>query len=239
MKRSFGRIICLVSLAAISAGLPAASDEVGSELAQQKAAVGQAIDEATELMFKPGELDPNWNKGGVDLEKAVKAKPNQALLEVDNDGERSILLYSEKPMVDFVPPEWELIAEIGNDTAQTDDTRPIEISELEGGYYVASRSTYERVGDAFCSPVPATAQLYKVKGASKPEMSPEIAKFIFHKLLDRAKPYTVCTRHDVVGIGYRARFFFKDGRSLPVFDDMTGIATIVPLRPTAELFKRE
>lgn len=239
MKRSSSRIICFLSLAAIPAALAAAPDGEGAEFARQKAAVGQALDMAVELMFKPGELDPNWNKGGVDVEAAVKAKPGQVMVEVDRDGERSISLYSEKPIATFVPPEWEKIAEIGQDTAQADSSDPIEISELDEGYYVASRSTYERVGDAYCSNVPSSAQLYKAKGATDAEMSPEMAKFVFHGMLERAKPYTVCTRHDVVGEGYRARFFLKDGHSLPIFDEMTGTATIVPLRPTLELLKGE
>lgn len=240
MRSSSSRVICFLAFAAIPAALGAAALEEGPDFAEQKAAVGQALDAAVNLMFKPGALDPNWNKNGVDLEKLVKAKPNQALVEVDKDGERSISLYSDKPMAAFIPPEWEMIAEIGNDAPQADDRHPIEISELEDGYYVASRTTgYEKLGDAECSQVPASARLYKVKEGNEPAMSPEMAKFIFYGMLERAKPYTVCVRHDVVGEGYRARFFLKDGRSLPVFDDMTGTVTIVPLRPTLELLNGE
>lgn len=240
MRRTSGCIISFISLAMISAPLAAATQEEDPDFAAQKAAVGQALDLAVEMMFKPGALDPNWNKNGVDLEKLVKAKPNQVLVEVDKDGERSISLYSDKSIAEYIPAEWEKIAEIGNDAPQADDSHPIEISELEDGYYVASRTTnYEKVGDADCSQVPASAQLYKVKDGTQPAMSADMAKFIFHGMLERAKPYTVCVRHDVVGEGYRARFFLRDGRSLSVFDDLTGTVTIVPLRPTLELLRGE
>lgn len=238
--KSSSRIIFFLTLAAMPAGLAAAQDDENLDFAAQKAAVGQALDMAVEMMFKPGALDPNWNRNGVDLEKLVKAKPNQVLVEVDKDGERSVSLYTEKPIGDFIPPEWEMIAEIGNDAPQADDRHPIEISQLENGYYVASRTSgYEKLGDAECSQVPASAQLYKVKEGIQPAMSAEMAKFIFHGMLERAKPYTICVRHDAVDEGYRARFFFKDGHSLPVFDDQAGKVTIVPLRPTLELLKGE
>lgn len=239
MRRSSGRIISFITLAIIPAVLAAATQDENPDFAAQKAAVGQALDMAVDLMFKPGALDPNWNRNGVDLEKLVKARPNQVLLEVDKDGERSISLYSDKRIADFIPPEWEMIAQIGQDGPDPDSSDQIEISKLEDGYYVASRSTEERVGESFCSQVPTSAQLYKVKGASEAAMSTEMAKFIFHGMMERARPYTVCARHDVVGEGYRARFFFKDGSSLPFFDDVTGTQTIVPLRPTLELLKGE
>src|SRR5688572_10253119 len=103
MRRTSGCIISFISLAMISAPLAAATQEEDPDFAAQKAAVGQALDLAVEMMFKPGALDPNWNKNGVDLEKLVKAKPNQVLMEVDKDGERSISLYSGKPIAEYIP----------------------------------------------------------------------------------------------------------------------------------------
>lgn len=236
MRRSQFRVISLFALGLLGSA-PVAAQAEGPELTQIKAELDKALDAAIDAMFQPGERDPNWNRSGVDLEQIIKSKPGHVVVEVDKEGERSISLYSDRPIADFIPPEWELVAEIGTDNSQPDVSAPIEISELEKGYYVASRSPFERVGDAFCSNIPATARLYKMKDAGELQMPPEIAAFVFRGMLERAKPYTVCARHDIIGDGYRARFFLKDGRSLPVFDDMTGKATIVPMRPTLELLK--
>ena len=237
MERSSSSIIAFLSLAAIPAALGAAPS-ANSETVAHEAELRKALDMAVEAMFTPGELDPHWNRGGIDLEQAVKARPNHVLVEVDKDGDRSVAIYSDRPVAEFIPPEWELLAEIGTDQAQSERS-PIEISELDDGYYVASRSPYWRVGEASCSNFPTSARLYKAKGAAETEMPPEIAKFIFREMLERAKPYTVCTRHDVVGEGYGTRYFFKDGRSLPFFDDRSGKSTIVPMRPISDLLKAE
>ena len=71
MRSSSSRVICFLAFAAIPAALGAAALEEGTDFAEPKAAVGQALDAAVNLMFKPGALDPNWNKNGVDLEKEV------------------------------------------------------------------------------------------------------------------------------------------------------------------------
>ena len=237
MNRSTGRAISFLSLIALPAMAAATPADSPGQI-EQAAALRQALDGAVETMFKPGELDPNWHKGGVDLEKAVRARPDHVLLEIDNEGERSIALYSDRPMAEFIPAEWELVAEIGTENRQANASEPIEISQLDHGYYVASRGPYEQVGDAFCSNIPTATRLYMVKG-SRNEMSPEIASFIFREMLERARPYTVCARTDVVGDGYRSRYFLKDGRSLPFFDEQGGKVTIVPLRPTLELLRGE
>lgn len=236
MKRTITRAITLLSLIAMPAALAAAPSD--SDQVELEAVMLQALDAAFEVMFKPGDPDPNWSKGGIDVEAAVEAKPNQALLEIDKDGERSITLYSDRPLAEFIPAEWELVAEIGSENQQSSAGEPIEISQLEDGYYIASRGPYERVGSATCSKVPEAARLYKVKGSSN-EMSPEIAELLFREMLERAKGYTVCVRTDVDGEGYRSKFFLKDGRPLPFFNERSGKATIVPLRPTAELLRGE
>ena len=234
MHRSTARIIPFLSLAVMLIA-PVAAHADSPELGEHKAEFNKALDEAIEAMFKPGEMDPNWNKSGVDLEQLVRAKPNQVVVEVDKDGERSITLFSDRPIADFVPPEWEQIAEIGTGDARPEGSDPIEISQLDQGYYIASRSPTERVGGATCSDAPTTARLYKRKSDRDAAMPPEVAVFIFRGMLERAKSRTICTVHDVIGDGYRTRYFLKDGRSLPVFDDMTGKSTIVPLMPTVEL----
>ena len=60
--KSSSRIIFFLTLAAMPAGLAAAQDDENLDFAAQKAAVGQALDMAVEMMFKPGALDPNWNR---------------------------------------------------------------------------------------------------------------------------------------------------------------------------------
>lgn len=237
MNRSASCAISIFSLIALPA-IVAATPVDSNAKVEQEAELLQALDGAIAAMFNPGELDPHWNKDGVDLEDAVKARPNQVLLEIDKEGERSIAIYSDRPIAEFIPVEWELVAEIGTENGQSNASEPIEISQLDDGYYIASRGPYEQVGDAFCSSIPTATRLYKVKG-SRNEMSPEIAAFIFREMLERAKPYTVCARTDIVGDGYRSRYFLKDGRSLPFFDEQGGKVTIVPLRPTAELLRAE
>ena len=179
MRLSSNGVICFLAIAACPAATALAAQQENPDFAAQKEAVGQALDTAVGVMFKPGAQDPNWNKNGVDLEALVKARPNQMLVEIDKDGERSIAIYSDKRMAELIPPEWELIAEIGQDVPDADSSEAIEISELEDGYYVASRSTEVRVGDAFCSDVPNSAQLYRVRGATAVAMSPEIANSFF------------------------------------------------------------
>lgn len=226
--------LSLIALPALAAATPA--DSPGQ--VEQQAALSQVLDQAVEAMFAAGNPDPNWSKGGVDLEKLVKAKPDHVLLEIDNEGERTISLFTERHIAEFVPPEWELVAEIGEEDAKPSDSQPIEISQLDDGFFVASRGPFEQVGSAYCSNLPTVTRLYKVKGANS-QLSPELAAFIFREMFERARSYTVCSRTDIAGEGYRNRYFFKDGRSLPFFDERSGKATIVPLRPIVDLLKAE
>jgi len=235
MKRSY-RPFLYLSLVAFPAALMATTP-VSSPQSDEKAALRQAIDQYMVTLFKPGEMDPNWNKEGADLAKALDAKPNHVLVEVDKDGRRSIMIYTGRSMTTFVPAEWELVTTVGRDDSNPSLNSPIEIGEIEDGYYSVSRSSDERVGDAYCSAAPDTAQLYRTKGAKEGGMTREMASFLFRELFERAKSITVCTRYDVTGIGFRAHHFLKDGRSLPAFDEASGITTIVPMQPTMELLK--
>jgi hypothetical protein len=94
-----------LSLVAFPAALMATTP-VSSPQSDEKAALRQAIDQYMVTLFKPGEMDPNWNKEGADLAKALDAKPNHVLVEVDKDGRRSIMIYTGRSMTTFVPAEW-------------------------------------------------------------------------------------------------------------------------------------
>ena len=234
MKRS-RRAVALLSLIALPALATAAPADSPSQV-EQEAALRQMLDEAIKAMFLAGDPEPNWSNGGVDLEKLVKAMPDHVLLEIDSEGERSISLYSERHIAEFIPADWELVAEIGQEDSKPSGGQPIEIGQLDDGYFVASRGASEQVGSAYCSNLPTVTRLYKVKGTNS-QLSPELAAFIFREMFRRAKSYTVCSRTDIAGEGYRNRYFLKDGRSLPFFDDRSGKVTIVPRRPITDLMK--
>ena len=236
MKRVAQLAICLSSLIAVPTSILAQSGESAPAMPIEE--IKKALRSRAGEIFKPGAHDPHWNKMGVDLEKLVTARPNQVLLEVEDNGDRSITFYSNRPIADFIPADWELVAEFGSDELHPEVSSPVDVSELSDGYYVASRAPNERVGDATCSPIPTAARLYKKKGVESGIPS-DIATLIFRETLDLGKPYTVCVRHDVAGDGYRSRYFFKDGRSLPTLEESAGTMKIVPMRPTAELLQRD
>ena len=236
MVRSIFHAVSVVALAASSTASPATPNSDPVEVEQQ-ALMSQILDQAMAEMFKTGEQDPKWNDGGVDPLRALQAKPGHVLLDVDKDGERTIIFYTDKPVAASVPDDWELMTEVGRIEGSENSSVPVEISEFDKGHYMVSRTRYERVGDAFCSSAPIAAQLYKRKGAPADEMGEGALIYMFRELMERAKTITVCERHEVSDGVYRSRYFLKDGRSLPFFDGETGAAKLVPQRPTAEMLE--
>src|SRR5687768_18249742 len=112
MLRTIVHAVSALALVALSPALPAepANNPAKSD---PKVAIRQIVDQAITMMFNPGELDSNWNKGGVDVLGNLRAMPGHALLEVDKDGDRTILFYTDKPVASSLPGDWELVTEFG------------------------------------------------------------------------------------------------------------------------------
>lgn len=230
----------LACLPLVVMALPLAATPVtGSAELDQQTALNQALDQAVVAMFEPGEPDPNWSKGGADVEKAIRARPGHVALEVDKDGDRAIWFFADRPASTYIPQGWELVTEIGQIDSPENAGLPLEIGQAEDGYYSVSRSNYERVGDAYCSSAPVTARLYKAKGSADGQMSPKVIDLIYRGMLERAKSKTVCERYDESGGQYLTRYYLKDGRSLPFFNEMSGTVSLEPQRPTEEMLLGE
>jgi hypothetical protein len=238
MLRSIRRTGALLALLAVPAALAASPSANPSAEAGVPEGMKLAVDQAIAVMFEPGDRDPNWNKGGVDLLKALADKPDQALLEVDTDGDRMIAFFADEPIGGIIPNDWELVTEVGQLEGPGNNRHPVEISEIDDGYYSVSRSSYERVGDAYCSTAPIGARLYQAKGAPQNEPGRKAITYLFRELLVRVATRKVCERYEANGGSYRASFFLEDGRSLPFFNQRSGTTTLIPRRPVSEMLAK-
>ena len=234
MLRSISHAVSALALTALSLAVsaePANNPAKGDP----KAAVGQLVDQAMAVMFKPGEQDPDWNKGGADVLGSLRGKPGHALLDVDKEGERTIIFFTDKPVAGLLPADWELVTEIGQLEDAQSASLPVEIGDVDDGYYSVSRTRYERVGDAYCSSAPTGVRIYRQKGAPQAGVDQQMVTHLFRELLERSKSLTVCERFEASEDGHRPSYFLPDGRALPFFNEKSGVTTLVAQRPIAEM----
>lgn len=229
--------VAFFGLAFLSASASAA-EQVDDEL---KAMVQEALDVAEAKLFRAGPKQPDWNKGGLDPKAAVIDRPgglaNNYLVTIDKDGDVSVSIYTTRPIANFVPRNWKLVARIGDiDAAEPNGF--LDFSNLEGPYYMVARGTEKRFGDAFCESPLRGANLYKAPDEDGVEIMPaEVAKLIFQGAIEMASKYTVCQKYERSAKGYRVRSFLENGRTLPGMDESEDRIGIVPARPIAELLK--
>lgn len=236
-------VVCAALLSAALLATPAAAQEQLAPVPDELKAVIQDTISATEVkLFRPGPLEADWSKGGVDLKSAIAGKPGgltgNYLLSIDDEGRPSIWIYSSAPVTSFVPSSWKRIARIGDPDAGGPES-VLAFGGLEGPYYVVTRGTEKRVGDASCASAPIGADLYKAPGGrnSEVEMPLEVAKLAFEALIAMGSKYSVCEKFEAAVDGYTVRYFFEDGRSLPGMDEGKERISIVPAQPVAELLK--
>ena len=223
--------LALIALSSAVSAEPANNPAKGDP----QAVVGQLVDQAMAVMFKPGEQDPDWNKGGADVLGSLQAKPGHVLLDVDKDGERTITFFTDKPVAGLLPTDWELVTEIGQLEGAQSASLPVEIGDVDDGYYSVSRTRYERVGDAYCSSAPAGVRIYRQKGAPPTGVDQQMVTHLFRELLERSRRLTVCERFEASDEGYRPSYFLADGRALPFFNEKSGVTTLIAQRPVAEM----
>ncbi|HEX9932467.1 MAG TPA: hypothetical protein VGB08_06445 [Allosphingosinicella sp.] len=213
-------------------GDPAGEEEL---LVQLRAAVGAMREE----MFRPGPLVEGWNVGGADPDaelRAAGADRHAYLLEAE-DGERSVVLLSDRRIADFAPAGWQVVDSYGS-AADAVERPFVHFSYLSPRYVIATRANGFRRDDIDCTDRIAHALLYELPGETMTEED-EHAQMAFRLGLLAIEGVTACTRYTGNRAeGWSARPLLPDGRSLPALELPAERLRIVPLAPVDELMRR-
>jgi hypothetical protein len=201
----------------------------------------EAILAIRQAMFPAGERVENWNVGGADVEKAIRARgaDKYYLLESDSSaGSTLVSIFTERPIADFAPPTWRVAASFG--TAETPLANPsVTFGFLTPRFVMAGRADGRRSGDSDCSDKIGHAILYEVPGAPRSPEDEDMPDLMAGMML-AMEGQTVCSRYDgSPEEGYSVRNFLPDGRLLlnPDRSVPAARAAIVPAAPVDSLIK--
>jgi hypothetical protein len=218
----------------VEAAQPEESADGRELLGQLRAAVAAMREE----MFRPGPLVPGWNVGGADPDselRAAGADRHVFLLEAE-DGEKSVVLLTDRRIADFAPGSWQVVDSYGS--ADEAVERPfLQFSRLSPRYVIATRANGFRRDSIDCTDRISHALLYELPGETMSEED-ENAGMAFRLGLLAVEGVTACTRYEGSrSEGWSARPLLPDGRSLPALEQPAERLRVVPLAPVDELMR--
>lgn len=225
-----------ITVALLAGSAPATPVSDQQQLAA-RAALETALDQMTAELLKPGEVRQGWEKGGVDVYKALEAAPGGTgknyLLSVDKDGERSLTIVRPAAPATFVPDNWKRMLRSGD---RQSSQANVTVANLDGPYFIVGWETSRRVADAFCSSGGIGGELHRSSGADTEGQAPDyLIPALFNGAVKRFQKVRVCWRFDRKGDGYAVTYFLEDGRALPTMNDAEELVTIVPAQPVERL----
>ncbi|HEY5721351.1 MAG TPA: hypothetical protein VIT45_03425 [Allosphingosinicella sp.] len=242
--RNFLLVAALIGapLGGVSADVPTKLDELGpTEKTSSDAEAEKAIRQLRDLMFPAGERVEDWDVGGADPEKAVRAMgaDKYYLLETDaSDGTSVVSILTGRPISDIAPAGWRAIKSYGD--AGTQLANPsVAFGYLTQRFVLAGRANGIRMRDADCSNKVGHAILYEVPGAPEAPEDKDIPD-MFDGLMLAIGGQTLCARFDGDREkGFSVRYFLPDGRQLlnPDRSVPDGRVAIVPAAPIDSLIK--
>jgi hypothetical protein len=198
-----------------------------------------AVAALREEVFRPGPPIPGWNVGGgdPDAELAAAGADRHYLLLSSDDGEKSVVILTPRPIADFAPASWRVVDSYGS-AADAVERPFVQFSPLSPRYVIATRANGFRRDTIDCSDRVAHALLYELPGTAMTEAD-EMSPMLFRLGLLAMEGMTSCTRYEGSRAqGWLARPLLPDGRSLPALAEPVERATIVPAAPVDELMRR-
>lgn len=214
---------------------PQAPEAGGEDIVAQLRAAVLAL---REEVLRPGPTIPGWNVGGGDPDSEVNAagaERNYLLLATD-DGDKSVVILTARPIADFAPAAWRVVDSYGASADAVE--RPfVQFSVLSPRYVMGTRANGFRRDSIDCSDRISHAFLYERPGTEMTEQD-EMAPMMFRLGLLALEGTTTCTRYEGSRAGgWLARPLLPDGRSLPALAEPPERATIVPAAPVDELLR--
>jgi hypothetical protein len=232
------RLLILLSGAALlAAPLPAAAQPASEDeemVTQLRAAVGALREE----IFRPGPPVEDWNVGGADPDAELTAAgaDRHYFLLTAQDGDKSVVILTDRPIADFAPAAWRMVDSYG--AAREAVARPfVQFSRISPRYMVATRSNGFRRDNIDCSDRVSHAYLYALPSETTTE-DDAMAPMMFRLGLLAMEGMTTCTRYSGSRAeGWAVRPLLPDGRSLPSLETPAERLTIVPAAPIDELMR--
>jgi hypothetical protein len=211
------------------------------EQSSERHLVEQAFAQAEAELMKAGPVDPDWNKGGVDLYAILATSPggvaHNVLLGIDKDKSVTVTVVGAASLDELIPRTWQRSTIIGPNYAGP-ASGPVEFGSVDGQFRFASWGAHRKVGDAFCSAGVAGGVRLSDPNLPKTDIPSHVADLVIEHVIDRAGKVEVCWRFDPADGGYSARYFLPDGRSLPAMSEDGEIFQIAPSAPLDQLLSQ-
>ena len=242
MLRPFSILLLASTLIAASPATAAKPTTEAADPAASEDALGQiraAVEALRQEIFRPGPTIPGWNVGGADPDAELTAAgaDRHFLLLRSEDGDRSVVILSDRRIADFAPAGWRVVDSYGSAIDAVE--RPfVQFSYVSPRYVLATRANGFRRDNVDCTDRISHALLYELPGETM-TADDEMAPMMFRLGLLAMEGVTTCTRY--VGSraeGWSARPLLPDGRSLPALEEPAERVSIVPAAPIDELMRR-
>lgn len=237
MVRALGFSASILVLAGAATATPS-NDPAYSE---QNQAIQAAMDAAMAELMRPGPRQDGWDKGGVDIYGLAESAPGGTaanyLLEVDREGERSVVIIHAEDPGRHIPERWKSLLHAGS-SKEPAGAHVLTFARIDGPFYLAGWENFRRVGDAFCSLGNIGGELYEsADQAIETELPRAMIPAIFLATAKRLEEQPMCWRYDRDGDGFKVTYFLEDGRTLPGLNEYKERVTLVPAGPIDQLLK--
>jgi hypothetical protein len=242
MMRPSSTLLIAATLLATQPAVASKPSTEPAEAAADQDALAQiraAVEALRQEIFRPGPAIPGWNVGGADPDAeltAAGADRHYLLLRTD-EGDRSVVILSDRRIADFAPAAWRVVDSYGSAVDAVD--RPfLQFSFVSPRYVLATRANGFRRDNVDCTDRISHALLYELPGETM-TADDEMAPIMFRLGLLAMEGVTTCTRYEGSRAeGWSARPLLPDGRSLPALEEPAERVSIVPAAPIDELMRR-